>query len=641
MPKLIIVGSSPLLTLMAARIEEKKSKLKGLVVQNLQSKEILENKYYVQNEDVIICGESIYEAFKENGVRGKIVPIRVQSNDFIRALIKARQYGDEVNIVNYKRNYLPYTNADLEKLFQVTIHQYTYHDREEAETIIDEFEENGKNIVLGAGLITNLARQRGLTGIELYGKESVHVALDTAFNIIEVRLEEISNSKRQQYILENFNNGVLIVSDSGSILNINNRAVQFLGLGEIRNITGAHVRDLFKESALTEVLLSTKEIKDKIITYQSTKLFLNAFPIIADQHYSGLVVIFSDVDDLQQKENKIRRTIYNDSMRANYKFADIIGQSAAIRKVIDKTKRFARSDSNILILGESGTGKELFAQSIHNESRRDIQPFIAVNCAAVPENLLESEFFGYVEGAFTGARKGGKPGLFEQAHNGTVFLDEIGEIPLSMQSKLLRVLQENVVMRVGSSNTIPVNVRIISATNVDLIEKVKKGTFRMDLYYRIAVLNVFLPPLRHRLDDIEGLVLNYTSRNYPEYAAPIRSVIQEMVHILSTQKWHGNIRELENTLERMFAYLESPRAGTELEILTNLQEAVEENHLSLVHEFHDHETTYRDAIRVAEINKIKEALREANGNKIEAAKILGMSRSTLWRKLNEMKSQEL
>jgi propionate catabolism operon transcriptional regulator len=499
----------------------------------------------------------------------------------------------------------------------------------------------GNRIVLGAGLITNLARQHGMIGIELYGQESVNVALDNAFHIMEARLEEISNSKRQQYILENFNNGVIIVSDSGSILNINHKAIQFLGLGDYKNIAGTHVRDLFKESELTEVLLSTKEVKDKIVSYQSTKLFINAFPIVADHHYSGLVVIFSDVDDLQQKENKIRRTIYNNPMRANYKFEDIIGQSAALKKVIEKAKRFARSDSNILILGESGTGKELFAQSIHNESRRAYQPFIAVNCAAVPENLLESEFFGYVEGAFTGARKGGKPGLFEQAHNGTVFLDEIGEIPLSMQSKLLRVLQENVVMRIGSSTTIPVNVRIISATNVDLIEKVKKGTFRMDLYYRIAVLNVFLPPLRQRIEDIEALVLNYTKRNYPEYMEPILRSIKEMVNVLSTQKWYGNIRELENTLERMFAYLKSPQEGTETEILESLHEAVEENHLSLIHEMQEQETSYRDAIKVAEMNKIKEALREANGNKIVAAKLLGMSRSTLWRKLNEMNAREL
>lgn len=635
MSKLIIVGSSPLIKLMIPTIDKKKKELKGLIVQNLQSKEILDNKYYIQNEDVIICGESIYEDFKENNIRGQIVPIRVHSNDFISALIRARQYGDVINIVNYRKPYLPHDIADLESLFRIRIRQYIYRDGEEANQLIHQFAEEGNNIVIGAGHITSLAKKRGMHGIELYGSLSVQVALEAAFHIIEARLQEISNAKRQQYILENFNNGVLIVEECGSILNMNNKALELLGLEECKNVNGAHIRDLLKESELTEELLSTREMKDKIISYDSTKLFVNAFPIVAEHNYNGMVVIFSDVDDLQQKENKIRRTIYSNPMQAKYKFSDIIGKSETVQKVIRKAKQFARTDSNVLILGESGTGKELFAQSIHNESKRAAQPFIAVNCAAVPDNLLESEFFGYVEGAFTGAKRGGKPGLFEQAHNGTVFLDEIGEIPLSMQAKLLRVLQENVVMRVGSSSTIPVNVRIISATNVDLIEKVKNGTFRMDLYYRIAVLNAYLPPLRHREKDIESLVLAYTSRNYPEFLFPIRSSIKEMVEMLSTQKWHGNIRELENTLERMFAYLEHPRAATKSEIIANLREAVEENHLSLIHDLSERETIY-DAVKGAEVNKIKEALKETNGNKIETAKMLGISRSTLYRKLSEM-----
>ncbi len=218
-------------------------------------------------------------------------------------------------------------------------------------------------------------------------------------------------------------------------------------------------------------------------------------------------------------------------------------------------KKFAQADANVLILGESGTGKELFAQSIHNASRRKDQPFVAINCAAIPENLVESEFFGYSDGAFTGAIKGGKPGLFEVAHNGTIFLDEIGELPLSMQAKLLRALQEKQVRRVGSVTSIPIDVRVISATNVNLLEEIQGGDFRMDLYYRIAVLNLFLPNLNQRKDDLGLLMQHYAKKQYPALYDALEEHLASLLPLLQAYEWRGNVREFENTLERFRPFL--------------------------------------------------------------------------------------
>lgn len=237
---------------------------------------------------------------------------------------------------------------------------------------------------------------------------------------------------------------------------------------------------------------------------------------------------------------------------------------------------------------------------------------------------------------FYRCKKGGKAGLFELAHKGTVFLDELGEIPLSMQSKLLRILQEKVVRRVGSASIIPIDVRIIAATNVNLLKKVRKGEFRLDLFYRISVLNLILPTLNQRKEDLEDLVLSYTAKRYPHFLHTINEHIYEMTELLAEYQWQGNIRELENNLERLFAYLESPIKLTRKELMNYLIETLEDNDFSQLNaDLYEENTSSQDLIKKAEMSTIKDVLNKTNGNKSEAAKLLGISRSTLWRKLNE------
>ena len=256
------------------------------------------------------------------------------------------------------------------------------------------------------------------------------------------------------------------------------------------------------------------------------------------------MAIVREFQEVEKKQHKIRKKLIGKGHRAKYTFDDIVGDSLEIRKTKDIARRMAGSDSSVIIHGETGTGKELFAQAIHNESSRREYQFVAVNCGALPENILESELFGYEEGAFTGARKGGKAGLFELAHKGTIFLDEIGEMPKSLQVKLLRVLQEKEIMRLGSDSVISVDIRVIAASNKRLEDLVKSGEFREDLYYRLKILPLYLPSLRERRDDILELFDHFKD----VYDGRFR-MTREVEASLVRYKWSGNIRELRNVAE--------------------------------------------------------------------------------------------
>src|SRR5690625_1179420 len=259
------------------------------------------------------------------------------------------------------------------------------------------------------------------------------------------------------------------------------------------------------------------------------------------------MVALQDVTGIQEMESKIRKKIHLRGHIAKYRFNHIITRSELVKSTIDTAKSYSKVDSNVLIIGETGTGKEMYAQSIHNQSYRKNKPFVAINCAALPENLLESELFGYAEGAFTGAMKGGKQGIFELAHQGTLFLDEIGEVSAKLQSRLLRVLEEREVMRIGDDKVIPVHVRIIAATNKNLLKMVKDNLFREDLYYRLSVLDLYLPPLRAYKEDIPLLTNYFIEKFSTEWAIKITDGAYKK---LSEQNWDGNIRQLQNFCER-------------------------------------------------------------------------------------------
>ncbi len=318
-------------------------------------------------------------------------------------------------------------------------------------------------------------------------------------------------------------------------------------------------------------------------------------------------------------EENIRREIYSKGHVARFSFQDIHGKSPALLHAIAIAKKQARVDSTILISGETGVGKELFAQSIHRASNRADGPFVAVNCAALPENLLESELFGYVEGAFTGARRKGKSGLFELAHHGTIFLDEISEIPYGLQGRLLRVLQEREVIRLGYDRVIPIDVRVLCATNRNLRKLVEEGKFRSDLFWRLNVLSLSIPSLRERHSEILSLVRHFLLTASKSRAAEI-SFTAEAQHFLEQYTWPGNVREVNNFCERLLAV--NSEGVIDEPLVKSILEYREESTVPL--KFSDHDAD------------IRRALVQSGGSISQAAEILGIHRATLWRRLKRL-----
>lgn len=346
--------------------------------------------------------------------------------------------------------------------------------------------------------------------------------------------------KQLETVISNFENGVLVTDVDNIITFHNSMATSILNTN---NILGKAL-DEFLSPVQINSLLNSEFLHVNNNTIHTTKK-----EIVLSQNNRATLFILEDLCKIQHIDEEYRIHTKHSQNYAKYMFSNILFKSKKMQNLIEKAKYFSNTASTILITGESGTGKELLAQAIHNNSLRKNSPFVAINCAALSESLLESELFGYEEGAFTGAKKGGKRGLFELAHTGSIFLDEIGDAPLSIQTKLLRVLQEKEIMRIAGDKTIPIDVRVIAATNKNLITLVEKGLFRQDLYYRLKVLPLHIPSLRERRDDVEiilnSFILKFSSRNNKK----IPQLSEELKVMLRNYDWPGNIRELENVAE--------------------------------------------------------------------------------------------
>ena len=364
---------------------------------------------------------------------------------------------------------------------------------------------------------------------------------------------------------------------------------------------------------------------------------LEGLPRHTSMHAAGVVISFQNVDKVQQLEGHIRKKLSNKGLTAKHHLSDIVHCSRLIAETIEDACRYAAASSNILSVGETGTGKELFAQGIHNASQRRNGPFMAINCAALPENLLESELFGYVEGAFTGTTRGGKMGLFELAHNGTLFLDEISEIPLNMQSKLLRVLQEHEVRRIGDDRVTAVDVRIISATNVNLHKLVAAKRFRQDLLYRLDVLKITIPPLRRRGEDVIELFHFFLKKFCWKNREALPEVAPDSLHLLREYPFAGNARELRNVVERAAVLRRNRDVLTSADLNRALHpEDIEEVPPLLAATPAPFPPEAPQASGPDnEKDRLLAALRACGGNRTRAARELGMDRTTLWRKLQK------
>ena len=515
------------------------------------------------------------------------------------------------------------------EMLEVQTKNYIFKSFADCRGCVERALKDGAVFSVGGAWTDPWAKRLGLPHVIVENSvETILNALESATQLRRVQVEEAekqclfkTQSEMYQAVLDFTHDAILAIDENGRIQVLNPPAERIMGCRAADSV-GQPVEAVLPNTLLPDVLESGEKQLDQIMQIHQTLCNTNRIPILVDGQRRGVVATFQDVKQLQNSEQKIRLKLHEKGLVAKYAFNDILGDSPAIRSTIQIARSYAASRASVLILGETGTGKELFAQSIHNASDRRDGPFVAINCAAVSNSLLESELFGYEAGSFTGASRGGREGVFELAHGGTLFLDEIGEIPREIQVELLRVLQEKEIRRVGGSRVIPVDVRIIAATNKDLLQETVEGRFREDLYYRLDVLDLKLPPLRERGDDVKILGL-HLFRQLPGGKDPImQSQFLYLLEQAGPYQWYGNIRELQNFVERANILMRNAGASsvTVSDILRRRAEPAPEP---------CQETESRDR------RAIEAALHNHPGSMADAARSLGCSRQTLWRKMKK------
>lgn len=415
--------------------------------------------------------------------------------------------------------------------------------------------------------------------------------------------------KQIETIINSVDDGIIAIDEFKNIIYINKKIIE-IALPVDKD---EFISDVLNRLRVFETLKSGEEIKNKQMSLKNNSFLVNVRPIELDGKIIGYVILVRTIKEINRIINEVSNSYVNTG------FDDIVGNSFTLNEVKEYSIKSSKGDSTVLITGESGTGKEMFARSIHSSSNRRDKPFIAINCAAIPESLLESELFGYEEGSFTGAKRGGKVGKFELGNGGTIFLDEIGDMPLHLQTKLLRVIQERIIDKIGSIYSTPINIRLISATHKDLDEMVAQGEFRRDLFYRLNVIPIKIPPLRERGGDVGILMEFFLKKCNIKLDKRVLGFSVEVIDCFNIYSWPGNIREMENAIE----YSVNMEVG---DIITMA---------SLPTRFR--ETSYAQNsynIKAMEKKLIEEVLAKYKNREL-AAKILGIGRATLFRKIRE------
>src|SRR6266702_303106 len=602
--------------------------------------------------DVVLAAGS-NGAYLRDNLNVPVVMVKVNGFDVLSAITRATTTWPGARIGLVLHETISHELADLGAWLKVGLKQRAYRSIDEVRLAVENLAAEGCGVVIGPGMACDFAQQAGLESVFLYSLGAVEEAFERSVELAQVSRQKESKRVRLNTIVAHLRDGVAAFDEAGLLEAVNPAMLDLLGLGAPKEVPlggapkevplGDREQDMAAQVVravgplLREMLKHDAPIEERIEQIGGRALIVNCVPIVEHGVRSGSVVTVQDTLVAQRIDRSLRTSQRPKHLVARHYLDDLIGESAALERVRRLARAGAAHDATVLLTGESGTGKELVAQGIHNAGRRRGNPFVAFNCAALPEGLIESELFGHEEAASTGARRGGKPGLFEIAHTGTIFLDEIGEMPAALQSRLLRVLQEREVMKLGSGRATPVDVRVIAATHRDLHALVEQGAFRADLYFRLNLLQIELPPLRERRGDVAQLARHLLSRSALQYGlsgAALEQVLAFLTPLFEHYAWPGNVRELENLLTRAAIYL-SDAAGKDARDLPSMfpefgrmkrASAVKTPTVSMAR---------ADEGAPARVTPTREdvmhALEQSGGNRAAASRALGIGRTTLWR----------
>ncbi|HDK6222911.1 TPA: sigma 54-interacting transcriptional regulator [Klebsiella quasipneumoniae] len=575
----------------------------------------------IQSGTRIIISRGGTAALLRNNIPIPVIEIAHDFHGVYRILQEAKNKSQKIAAIGFPqfcralRHYQSMTNDEF-KICQV----YNHHD---IENVIKNLSENDYHMVIGGLTVAEMAKKYNLNVIEGDAdNNSIEQAINEAHGLLKYINRENLKLVMSHAALNQSREGIMCVDQLGEIININ-----AIGMTLFQCQVGDK---LFKKEVFKDIyasMINESNVKEQAIEINGTLVSLSV------RHFSNRHNSYAVITGLSQESTLWQQTTSKKShlrgYATSYSFDNIIAQSPIMHQVIQKARLCAQHELPVHILGDTGTGKELFAQSIHHVSARSHGPFVALNCAAIPESLLESELFGYAEGAFTNARKGGKPGVFEMATNGTVFIDEISEAPLSVQVKLLRVLQEKQFSRLGGDTLLSADFRLITASNKDLGQLVASGEFRQDLYYRINILELQLPSLRERPEDIMVLIHHLLQQQNKHL-----TFTADAVNCLQNYDWPGNIRELQAVIYRLIVLLDGNTVNKEvLQQISHLSPACHQS-VSLVSD-HMLVADESDLLKKQEKQLIASVIEKTDGDRTRASAILGISPTTLWRKLKQ------
>ncbi|HDN2394539.1 TPA: sigma 54-interacting transcriptional regulator, partial [Clostridioides difficile] len=630
----------------------------GTIIIDILNLDLMENqgRILVEKGAQAIIGRGGGYSLVIDTVNVPVIPMNMKSTDLLRAIEIAKKYSKKVVLI-LGDNEVSFDYVGWRNVISTEITEEWFESKYEIRSkVVKYIDQKDEVVIVGGGLACSFARQYGIDSVfATASDESIREAVEYCKKLLDTLGEEKFNNEVLRNILDGIKDGVIAIDSNGSIILYNESAKNMLKV-ERKCALNKYILDVFpKMEWMLDCLHEKEDVEDRKIRNINNLIVNTRTTLIkVDNSTYGVLGIIQDITKLQNLERKIRFDLNQKGLYARYTFDDFLFKDKLTKEFIEEAKKIGKSDYTTLLYGESGSGKEIIAHSIHNISKRKDRPFVAINCATIAENLLESELFGYEEGAFTGARKGGKRGLFELAHGGTLFLDEINSLSFNIQTKLLRVIEERQIMRIGSDYIIPLDIRIIAATNESLTEKIVMGTFRADLFYRLSSLEINIPPLRDRREDIIPLFNNFVNEVLKDDGLNgINSIDENFVLTkdemdkLYNYSWPGNVRELKTIAQKYVVTgkikLRQDRDFKTKKLLPNSEVDKFNSETTASVEVQDESINIskindgKISIDIKEVNKYVEekiiSMLFAQGlSKNEVAQVLGISRTSLWKK---------